>query len=538
VVAFRCAPPGGLGLGGGGPTDICVKAVGTEAVRRLFETPESESNPAWSPDGQEIAFVRASKGIFVVSQLGGPERKVSDSGTHVGWTPDGKSILIRDREPEPTAEPTFGIYRIDLDTLQKRRLTFPPYGVGDWTFAVSPDGRTLAFVRSERPGIMDVYVMPMKGGPPRRLTAWNAPVSNIVWTAGGRELIYSAVGRLWRIPANGSRIGRGALVADISVTVDRISMSRPGPDGTARIAFRTSHREDVMRLIDLEAPLADGKLQAGAPIAASTRIDVPDAFSPDGNTIAFHSTRASMNGADAWIANLDGTGLRRITSLEAPGLVVGSWSPDGRSIALDASIAGNGDIYVVSAQGGKPVRLTFAPALEALPAWSSNGKWIYFTSTATGPIPEIWRIPASGGPSELVTHGGGFQAGFSPDGKCLYYLDRSPRGAGNPSIVSKLLRMPAAGGDPIVIHDRVPAFYWSICAKGIYFLTLDKHPTTPKLYVDLYRFTDKKIVRVGELPFQVAVAPGRFVVAPDGRRALTSETNRNDIDLMLLENFR
>src|SRR4029453_15993313 len=135
----------------------------------------------------------------------------------------------------------------------------------------SPDGRTLAFVRSERPGIMDVYVMPMKGGPPRRLTAWNAPVSNIVWTAGGRELIYSAVGRLWRIPANGSRIGRGALLADISVTVDRISMSRPGPDGTARIAFRTSHREDVMRLIDLEAPLVDGKLQAGAPIAASTR---------------------------------------------------------------------------------------------------------------------------------------------------------------------------------------------------------------------------------------------------------------------------
>jgi Tol biopolymer transport system component len=246
---------------------------------------------------------------------------VSDSGTHVGWTPDGKSIVIRDREPEPTAEPTFGIYRIDLDTLQKRRLTFPPYGVGDWTFAVSPDGRTLAFVRSERPGIMDVYVVPMEGGPPRRVTDWNAHVSDVVWTAGGRELIYSAVGRLWRIPAYGSRIGRGTLVADISATVVRISMSRPGADGTARIAFQTSHREDVMRLIDLEAPLVGGKLQAGAPIAASTRIDVPDAFSPDGNTIAFHSTRAGMNGADAWIANLDGTGLRRITS----------WRPRSRS---------------------------------------------------------------------------------------------------------------------------------------------------------------------------------------------------------------
>ena len=98
--------------------------------------------------------------------------------------------------------------------------------------------------------------------------------------------------------------------------------------------------------------------------------------------------------------------------------------------------------------------------------------------------------------------------------------------------------MPAAGGDPSVVHDRVPALYWSISAKGVYFLTWDNHPPTPKLYVDLYRFTDEKIVRAGELPFRVATEPGRFVVSPDGRRALASETTRNDIDLMLLENFR
>jgi Tol biopolymer transport system component len=532
MVAFRCVSPLGPGTGGGG-TDICVKGIGTEVVRRLFETPESESNPAWSPDGREIAFVRARKGIFSVSHLGGPERQLSDSGTHVGWMPDGKSILIRDEG----SERTFGIYRIDLDTKRKRRLTFPPYGVGDFTFAASPDLRSLAFVRSERPGIMDLYVVPIEGGTPRRLTDWNAVVSDVVWTADSRELIYSAVGRLWRIPAYGTRIRRGSLLADIPATVDRISISRRGANGTVRIAFRTFHREDVMRLIDLEAPLVDGKLQTGAPIAASTRIDVPNAFSPDGNTIAFTSTRASMTGADAWIVNLDGTGLRRITSLDAPELVVGSWSPDGKSIALDASIAGNGDIYVVSTQGEKPIRLTFAPDLEGLPAWSADSRWIYFASSATGPIPEIWRVPANGGPSERVTRGGGFEPRFPPDGKYLYYLlDRPSEGAGNPSRVSKLLRMPIAGGDPIVIHDRVPAAYWSISNKGIYFLTSDG--PTPNVYVDLYRFIDERIVRVGELPFHVSTAPGQFVVSPDGRRALASETTRNDIDLMLLENFR
>jgi hypothetical protein len=98
--------------------------------------------------------------------------------------------------------------------------------------------------------------------------------------------------------------------------------------------------------------------------------------------------------------------------------------------------------------------------------------------------------------------------------------------------------MPAAGGNPSVIHDRVPAFYWSISAKGIYFLTSDNRLPLPKLYVDLYRFTDEKIVRAGELSFRVAAAPGRFIVSPDGRWALTSETKRDDADLMLLENFR
>ncbi len=57
----------------------------------------------------EIAFLRAgaSAGVFVVSPLGGPERKVADSGSRVGWMPEGRSLLIRDR----VAEATFGIFR-------------------------------------------------------------------------------------------------------------------------------------------------------------------------------------------------------------------------------------------------------------------------------------------------------------------------------------------------------------------------------------------------------------------------------------------
>ena len=110
-----------------GPTDIYVKAVGSEALRRLTETPASETSPAWSPDGHSIAFVRDGQGVFTMSQLGGAERQVSASGTHVAWAGDSKSVLIRDREGNTGP---FGIHQVFLDTLERRRLTQAPVGAG------------------------------------------------------------------------------------------------------------------------------------------------------------------------------------------------------------------------------------------------------------------------------------------------------------------------------------------------------------------------------------------------------------------------
>ena len=123
-----------------------------------------------------------------MSQLGGAERQVSASGTHVAWAGDSKSVLIRDREGNTGP---FGIHQVFLDTLERRRLTQAPLGPGDWRFAVSPDGNTLAFIRYERQGIADLYVVPMRGGEPRRLSNWNASLNGLSWTPDGREIVYS-----------------------------------------------------------------------------------------------------------------------------------------------------------------------------------------------------------------------------------------------------------------------------------------------------------------------------------------------------------
>ena len=118
-----------------------------------------------------------------------------------------------------------------LDTLERRRLTQAPVGDGDWRFEVSPDGSTLAFIRYEKVGIADVYVVPMAGGEPRRLSNWNATIYGLSWTPDGREIVYDVdeppASRLWRIHANSATPARGSPIADIPAAARNPSISRP-----------------------------------------------------------------------------------------------------------------------------------------------------------------------------------------------------------------------------------------------------------------------------------------------------------------------
>ena len=239
-----------------GPTDIYVKAVESEALRRLTQTPDSETSPAWSPDGHSIAFLRAGHGVFTMSQLGGAERQVSATGTHVAWAGDSKSVLIRDGERNTGP---FGIYQVFLDTLERRRLTQAPVGDGDWRFEVSPDGKSLAFIRYEKRGIADVYVVPMAGGEPRRLSNWNATIYGLSWTPDGREIVYDVdqppASRLWRIDANSATPARGSPIPDIPTAARYPSISRPARGHPARLAFQTIASDVDLQLMDLGARL-------------------------------------------------------------------------------------------------------------------------------------------------------------------------------------------------------------------------------------------------------------------------------------------
>jgi Tol biopolymer transport system component len=315
----------------GSGSDIYVKAVDSETLRHLTDTPESEASPAWSPDGREIAFVREANGVFLIAVLGGQERRVLESGTHVGWA-DSKSLVVRDR-----CDDTIGacLYRLVLETSDKHRLTRPPVGFSDGRFDVSPDGQTLAFIRGSPAGASDLYTMPIAGGEPRRLTRWNTAFGGgVAWTTDGRELIYSvldsAAFRLWRIAAAGVSTGNGVRVADAGEDATSPTLSRRGTSRSVRLAYEKRTEDVSVRVVDLAAPRSGDIITATTPLADATFArDCGVRMSPDGSEVAFSSLRSGEH--LLWVSRRDGSSLSKLTAMAAPEMAAGGWSLMRRS---------------------------------------------------------------------------------------------------------------------------------------------------------------------------------------------------------------
>ncbi len=104
-------------------------------------------------------------------------------------------------------------------------------------------------------------------------------------------------------------------------------------------------------------------------------------------------------------------------------------SPDGRWVAYTVSAqdlkesSTNTDLWLVSAQGGQPIRLTNSKAADDQARWSPDGKWIAFVSGRDGK-PQIFRISPFGGEAEKLTDSkSGVQSlEWAPDSKRIAYV--------------------------------------------------------------------------------------------------------------------
>ena len=181
--------------------DLYVKVIGSEKALRLTTSPADFIFPAWSPDGRQIAFARQApgkSGIYLVSPLGGPERKLADASLYyyihaiLSWSPDGKSLAFFDRGPSGRC----GICQMNVDTLERRWLDSPsPDCAISWVPAFSPDGTLLAVGCKTSYDVNQLFVWPTSGGAVRLVAAGvEGDFTGMTWMPDGASLIYAAGG--------------------------------------------------------------------------------------------------------------------------------------------------------------------------------------------------------------------------------------------------------------------------------------------------------------------------------------------------------
>ncbi len=512
--------------------DIYIKLIDAGEPLRLTTDPAPDLNPVWSPDGRYIAFMREgiASGIYLVPALGGAERKLGEAWPYrplskqsLSFSPDGKFLAVADKT---VAAESFGIFLLAVETGERHRLTAPPKGaVGDDSPAFSPDGKTLAFARSISITASDLYLVPVAGGALKQLTFDLVRTHGLTWTTNGREILFSSIRggnyqeELWRIPATGGTPEK--VEGSVGSYLNDPAIPRQGN----RVAYtRVSLDSNIWRL---ELPGLKQRVPAPARLIFSTFTDDNPQYSPDGTRIVFGSERSGF--AEIWVCNSDGSNTFPLTNLTHTNTGTPRWSPDSRRIAFDSLAEGNMDIYVVSASGGKPQRLTTEPAEDTCPSWSRDGQWIYFGSNRSGSL-QIWKMPVAGGAATQVTKQGGFEGFESFNGKFFYYA----KGRDLPGI----WRIPVEGGEETLVlaHHQAGLWrYWAVVEQGIYFITAETpdHPL-----IEFFSFVTGRVTQVATLERPIPRGITGISASSDGRWLIYSQLDQSGSDIMLMENFR
>ncbi len=447
-----------------------LRVGGKNPIDLTKDSNDDDSQPAFSPDGERIAFrsERQGGGIFVMGATGESVNRLTDFGYNPAWSPDGSEIVC---STAPGDDPgrrqgTGQLWRIKVATGEKRKVSEGDAVQPSW----SPHGQRIAYWAYPKGDPQrDVWTIPAGGGVPVAVTADAAVDWNPVWSPDGRWLYFGSDRggsmNLWRVevdeasgkvlgPPEPLTAGGAGIRGPMSLSADGRRFAYTERTDTSNIERIRFDREKEVGAGPPE-PVTRGSLQVmyidlspdGEWLAfnsggkqedlyvirtdGSTRRQLTDdpardrgpRWSPDGRRIAFYSARGGKY--DVWVVGADGTGLRQIASTRPSGAMP-AWSPDGSRLSLMASVAS----YIVdlSKQETSPVPEVIPAQNEAGAvfnafAWSPDGRRIAgFTSRPDGVLDGIVTYSIENRAFERLTETGRNPRWLS-DGRRLVYMD-------------------------------------------------------------------------------------------------------------------
>jgi len=338
---------------------------------QLTKLPDSVTQPALSPDGRMLAFIRGASTFFGPGQV------------YVKLLPDGEPV------------------QLTHDNILKMSPTF------------SPDGSRIAYTTVNPQFHWDTWVVPTLGGEPQLLLR-NA--SGLVWT-GLRQVLFSEIKmgiHMVIVAAEESRIG----ARDIYLPEDEPAMahrSYASPDGKWALVVEMDddHYFLPCRLVSLDGSSPSrnvGPLRGGCTVAA---------WAPDGKWMYFTANPDGVN--HIWRQRFPDGKPEQITSgpTEEEGIAM---APDGHSFVTAVALE-NTSLWVHNAKGERQISLE---GNGAKPKFTPDGKRLCYLIVKEAPNKFTWyRDPGElriadleSGRSEPVVRGlSVLDYDISPDGQ-------------------------------------------------------------------------------------------------------------------------
>ncbi len=378
--------------------------------------------PAWSPDGKQLAFQSYRDGNWHLWTVGANGAGLTQLTTGTfddrepHWSPDGKRLAF--------ASDRGGNYDVWLIELASRKLEqLTREAANDYNPAWSPDGQSIAYASERAAGRGVWLIQDVVNAEKRRevlLSKSNAAAAAPAWSPDGKQIIYhigerGSAPELWlqavtpgeqprRLSAAGEDVFpfRAAWLSatDFLYTADgQIKRARLGSEQRATIAF-----EATLKLNRPAYARKQRDFDSTAP--RPVRGIVAPAVSPEGRRVAFTAL------GDLWLQE-QGKPATRLTN-DVFVQAQPRWSPDGTKLIYvsDQPEVGGVTLRTPRTLGATAERRASqgAPA-PALPNARQNSMNIWTRDLPTGAEQLLAKVP-----------GGASQPVLSPDGKLLAFF--------------------------------------------------------------------------------------------------------------------
>lgn len=444
--------------------DIFLQRIGGKNPTNLTaNSPAADWMAAFSPNGKLIAFrsERQPGGIYVMEETGENVRRISDTGFHPSWSPDGKQIVVSDKSSDVSTShtiPNSSLWTIDVETGNKKLLETKGDAIQpNW----SPNGKRIVYWFLDEKNQAEIATIPATGGEPFVITRDSAMDWNPIWSPDGK-FIYFASDRggsmnIWRLAIDeetGEVSGEPESVTTPSMYVRHLAFSRDGKT----LAYIRYETHSNLQSIAFDPEKLETVGEVNMVTSGNKQLSMP-AMSPNGEEYVMRSF-PTLTTEEIAVFSRDGSNLRLLTNDKfrdrSP-----RWSPDGKQIAFTSDRSGKYQVWMINADGTDLRQITFSEKTGAVsPIFSPDGSRLAFSeidgknqSPFVLDLAKMWQQQTPAPLPPIPNYKGSYSVrDWSGDG----------------SKVLVMLYETAIGEDGIVVFDFKTSTYEKLVDSGSY----------------------------------------------------------------------